>query len=127
MLEGTTKRRLSWPVLLKWTDQVCCVGLIAAALGWMGATWIYHDGLRGGLIDLDRSEPVPLSFQLDINAADWAEWSVLPGIGEQLARRIVRARRERGPFRRHEDLMDVSGIGPRTLERVRPFLLPVEN
>jgi competence protein ComEA len=127
MTEGTGRWRSAWPVVLRWSDQACCLGLIVVALGWMGATWIYQGGLRGRLIDIDRSDPVAIEFQLDINRADWAEWSVLPGIGEQLARRIVQTRGARGEFVRHEDLLDVPGIGPRTLERVRPYLLPVDR
>lgn len=127
MTEGTERWRSAWPVVLRWSDQACCLGLIATALGWMGATWIYQGGLRGRLVDIDRSDPVTIEFQLDINRADWAEWSVLPGIGDQLARRIVQVRSVRGGFVRHEDLLDVPGIGPRTLERVRPYLLPVDR
>jgi competence protein ComEA len=114
-----------WPTLLRKSDQVCCAGLIVLALGWIAATWVYQGGLRGQLIDIERAERGSLSFQLDINQADWPEWSVLPGIGETLAKRIVQARHQRGPFRRHEDLLHVHGIGPRTLERIRPYLLPI--
>jgi competence protein ComEA len=112
-------------MLLRWSDQACCVGLIAVALGVMGATWAYQGGLRGRLIDIERAPPVSVRFQVDMNRAEWPEWSALPGIGEQLARRIVNTRAERKGFLRHEDLLHVPGIGPRTLERVRPYLLPV--
>ena len=40
----------------------------------------------------------------------------LPGIGEELARRIVEYRTEHGPFRIPEDLTRVDGIGESTLE-----------
>ena len=93
----------------------------------MAATWIYQGGLSGRLIDIDQANRQTLTFQLDINQAEWAEWSVLPGIGETLAKRIVDARRQRGPFQHHEDLLRVPGIGPRILERIRPYLLPVVN
>jgi competence protein ComEA len=90
----------------------------------MAATWIYQGGLQGQLIDIERAGSRSLSFQLDINRADWPEWSVLPGIGETLAKRIVLAR-QKEPFQRHEDLLRVQGIGPRTLDRIRPYLLPL--
>ena len=36
--------------------------------------------------------------------------------------------RERGgAFRSHDDLARVRGIGPRTLERIRPYLLPIPS
>jgi len=50
---------------------------------------------------------------------------LLPGIGEMLARRIVESRREHGLFVDHEDLLRVKGIGPKTLQAMRPFLLPI--
>ena len=64
-----------WPTLLRWADQVCCIGLIVLSLGWMGATWVYQGGLRGGLVDIESAGHRPLLFQLDINRAEWTEWS----------------------------------------------------
>jgi competence protein ComEA len=52
---------------------------------------------------------------------------LLPGIGETLARRIVASRETDGPFRNHTDVLRVQGIGPRTLERIRPYFSPLEE
>ncbi|HEY1064654.1 MAG TPA: helix-hairpin-helix domain-containing protein, partial [Pirellulales bacterium] len=54
-----------------------------------------------------------------------AEWMQLPGIGEILASRILASREAHGPFTRHDDLLRVSGIGPKTLAKLKPFLLPL--
>jgi competence protein ComEA len=67
-----------------------------------------------------------IGFKLDVNRADWPEWTQLPRIGETLARRIVESRDEGGLFQAHEDLTHVSGIGPRTLANMRPYLLAIE-
>lgn len=56
---------------------------------------------------------------VSLNTADEAELRTLPGVGPALARRIVEERRAR-PFRTVEDLLRVRGIGPATLERIRP-------
>jgi len=56
---------------------------------------------------------------LDINRATAAELEKLPGIGPALARRIVEWREIHGPFRSVEDLLQVPGIGPKTLEGIR--------
>ncbi len=64
-------------------------------------------------------------FQVDVNSAGWPELSQLPGIGEALARRIVESREQQGPFADHQELRRVRGIGPRTLERISPFLRPM--
>lgn len=61
--------------------------------------------------------PVPL----DLNRADTLELQALPGVGPALARRIVEARRE-APFRTVDELTRVRGIGPATLERLRPLV-----
>ncbi|MER3451513.1 MAG: hypothetical protein C4300_05170 [Thermus sp.] len=44
----------------------------------------------------------------------------LPGIGPTLAKRIVDNR----PYQRVEDLLKIRGIGPATLERLRPYVRP---
>lgn len=59
---------------------------------------------------------------IDPNAAGRAEWDRLPGIGPATAIAIVEHRAAHGPFRRPEDLLEVRGIGPRTLEKLGPFL-----
>lgn len=56
---------------------------------------------------------------ININSADATELEELSGIGEVLAAAIVSYREEHGPFASVEDLMDVSGIGPATLEEIR--------
>lgn len=115
----------SWPaVFLRRADQLVvaaltAAGLLATVVWWLG---------QGGVIDLE--EPLPsseLRYQVDINSADWPELSQLPGIGRTLAERIVADRRQHGPFRDHDDLIRVRGIGPRTLERIRPFLMPMPD
>lgn len=64
--------------------------------------------LRPGVIDVDR--------------ASAAELERLPGIGPSLAAKIVAERERNGPFRGAEALLRVPGIGPRKLERIRPYL-----
>ena len=56
---------------------------------------------------------------ININSADAAALEELSGIGEVLAAAIVSYRDEHGPFASVEDLQDVSGIGPATLEEIR--------
>ena len=54
-----------------------------------------------------RPDPSPVN----LNTADAEALTALPGIGEELARRIVEYREEHGPFEAVEDLTEVSGIG----------------
>ena len=60
-------------------------------------------------------------FRVDLNEADWPELSTLPGIGEALARRIVESRAAEGDFVDVDELTRVRGIGPKTLEQLRPY------
>jgi competence protein ComEA len=62
-------------------------------------------------------------FAVEVNSASWVEWAQLEGLGETLARRIVEDRDEHGPFQAPDDLLRVRGIGQRTLNRIRPFLV----
>ncbi|MEO8494827.1 MAG: helix-hairpin-helix domain-containing protein [Planctomycetota bacterium] len=107
------------------TDQRTVAVITAVAIAAIAGSWLYRGGLSGRLIDIETAAPVQVTFRLDINSADWPEWTVLPGVGETLAKRIVRYRSERGPFRHHAELLQVSGIGPRTFDRMRPYLLPL--
>jgi competence ComEA-like helix-hairpin-helix protein len=59
---------------------------------------------------------------LDLNRAGAAELETLPGVGPALARRIVEARDARGGFRSPDELLEVRGIGPATLGRLRPLV-----
>lgn len=63
---------------------------------------------RTAALEEVRPDPSPL----DLNTAPAETLTALPGIGEELAGRIVRYREEHGPFEAVEDLTKVSGIGP---------------
>ena len=57
-------------------------------------------------------------FRVNINTADAAALETLPGIGPALAQRILDYRQAHGPFLRVEDIMEVSGIGKATFEKL---------
>jgi competence protein ComEA len=57
--------------------------------------------------------------RVDLNRALPKELEQITGIGPELARRIIEARTRRGRFASVDELLDVPGIGPRTLEIVR--------
>lgn len=56
--------------------------------------------------------------QININTASVEELDLLPGIGPVKAAAIVAWREENGPFLCPEDLIRVSGIGEKTLEKL---------
>ena len=55
---------------------------------------------------------------VDVNRASVSQLDRLPEVGPAMAREIVRGR----PFKSYEDLLRVRGIGPKTLEKIRPFI-----
>ncbi|MGY8768719.1 MAG: helix-hairpin-helix domain-containing protein [Pirellulales bacterium] len=62
-----------------------------------------------------------------MNSAEWPELAQLPGIGETLAKRIIDSRTQDGPFLDRTDIQRVRGIGPRTTEKLLPFMIPVPD
>ncbi|EQB96057.1 hypothetical protein GA8_08575 [Geobacillus sp. A8] len=61
--------------------------------------------------------------QVAVNTATEEELMQLPGIGPAKAKAIIAYREEHGPFQRVEDLLNVTGIGEKTLEKLKPYLL----
>ncbi len=59
---------------------------------------------------------------VNINRGTKSEFDSLVGIGPVIAARIVSYRNQNGPFMSIEDLLKVSGIGTKTLSRIKPRL-----
>lgn len=55
---------------------------------------------------------------VNINQADAARLTALPGVGPKLAERIVLDRSEHGPYRSLSDLDRVKGVGPALLQKL---------
>ncbi len=96
------------------------VGLVAMA-GWYGAA----GGLSGGLVHHDAPPPATAILTVDVNAAGATELAQLPGLGPATAARIIEYREAHGPFAEPDALLAVPGIGPVTLESIRPHLEPI--
>ncbi|ATG51845.1 competence protein ComEA [Brachybacterium vulturis] len=70
-------------------------------------------GSTGGAQESGSGAPI------DLNTAGVAELEELPGVGPAIAQRIVEHREKNGSFTSVESLLEVSGIGPATLEEIR--------
>ena len=102
--------------------------LFLAALAFMAALCIFSR--RGGSAFTVESvsyrpaaEPTPevsvvLREQVDLNSDPITALTVLPGVGETLAARIVSWRETNGPFSSVEDLRYVEGVGDATLSKI---------
>jgi len=63
-------------------------------------------------------QPLAADFKLDPNTAARDELMKLPGIGEELANRIIEGR----PYPKAADLLHVPGIGPKKFKAIQPHL-----
>ncbi len=96
--------------------------MVIAALALLGLYWVRINRWGQPTIEIDRLPARQYDYRLDINQAPWFEWTLLEGIGEKTARKIVAYREEHGPFKTIEDVSEVPGIGPKTWEQIRPWL-----
>lgn len=65
---------------------------------------------------------VPVFAAVDVNSASAQQLEAVKGIGPAKARAIIDYRTRNGPFRSLDDLSKVDGIGPKSLEKMRPEL-----
>ena len=103
-------------------DQRTIAALLLAALLMVGGYWLVGK-LCHGWIDWDKVEHRQIEFLVRVNEASWIELAELPDIGETLAKRIVEYREEHGPFHDANELLKVTGIGPKKLAGIRPHLV----
>ncbi|MFT3894868.1 MAG: ComEA family DNA-binding protein [Anaerolineales bacterium] len=64
----------------------------------------------------------PTSDLININTATVDELDTLPGIGPTTAQKIVEYRDTNGPFLSKEDIVNVSGVGPTTYDRIKDLI-----
>ena len=69
------------------------------------------------------AETADVEGVVNINQASQAELAYLPRVGPALAERIATFRDENGEFEQPEDLMLVRGIGEKTFELMKPYVV----
>ncbi|MCF6408556.1 helix-hairpin-helix domain-containing protein [Pseudalkalibacillus salsuginis] len=60
--------------------------------------------------------------KIDINRAEDTELETIPGIGPSKAGAIIAYREENGPFSSIDELVNVPGIGQKTLEQLKEYI-----
>lgn len=76
----------------------------------------------------DRAVPTAeIATRINLNTASAAELDLLPRIGPALAARIVEDRERHGDFSSIEALDRVRGVGPQTIQNLRPYLVTEES
>jgi len=87
------------------------------------ATLAYDISKGKGLNSSESStenDSKPQTEIININTAEKQNLVKLPKIGTVTAERIIRFRDDYGPFKSIDDLLKVKGIGPKTLEKLKP-------
>jgi competence protein ComEA len=107
---------------LRRSDQFVFAVVAIVLLALLVMSWIRLTRWGTVPVEIDRLKERQFDYRLDINSATWVEWTQLDGIGDSLARRIVADRESNGPFSSIDELRRVKGIGPKTLEKIRPWL-----
>lgn len=87
-------------------------------IGKNTATGDIKISIMGTTAPTDSTENSPVN----INTATAEELMTLPGIGRELAQRIVDYRVLHGSFRSTADLILVEGIGEKTLQNLLPYI-----
>ena len=70
----------------------------------------------------ESESPTDLHGKVNINTADRDTLTMLPGIGDVLAERIIEYRESYGDFDTADELQNVSGIGSAKLEEIRAYI-----
>lgn len=60
--------------------------------------------------------------KIDINKATSSQLLLLPGIGREIAQRIIEYRDIHGGFKCVEEILNVKGIGKKKYERLKDFI-----
>jgi competence ComEA-like helix-hairpin-helix protein len=78
------------------------------------AVWFLRDARNSQ----PHAESLEGTLRVNINTATLTELESIPGIGQALASLIVAGR----PYSSVDELLEVRGIGPKSLESLRPFV-----
>ena len=72
--------------------------------------------------DSSRPDSLMEGERINVNTAGYYDLMRLPGIGEKRARAILDWREEHGGFSAPEQLLEIRGIGEKTLEGLLPYI-----
>lgn len=76
---------------------------------------------------LKNQQPLQLAehekLAVNVNTADFDKLILLPHVGPVMAKRIIDFRNKNGYFKRPEELTKIKGIGDKTFEEIKPFII----
>ena len=97
--------------------SLCCLILMIVSVNQTFAA-----AQQGAVEKTSVAQESLLASKVDINNADETMLISIPGVGPATATRINNYREANGPFRSVDELLKIKGIGPKVLEKIRPFV-----
>lgn len=98
--------------------SLCCLILMFVSLG----TGFAAQKSSAAAVDQAVAGTSIAIEKIDINNADEEMLTTLPGVGPKTATRINDYRKANGPFRSVDDLLNIKGIGPKVLDKLKPHI-----
>lgn len=77
--------------------------------------------------EMRPEEAAPVKIRVDINTDDPYELSLLPGIGEKTAVKIIEFRKAHGDFSSIEGIMGVEGIKEKKFSDIKEYIYVSED
>jgi competence protein ComEA len=111
MIKESSSKRLS--------REVVVLVILAAVLGVGILIGVVRHSVRSE-IKMEAASHAPM--RISLNQATAEDLSRLPGIGPELASRIISYREEHGDFLHTDSLLKVPGIGETKLREITPYL-----
>ena len=100
-------------------SQIVTALMLVLMLALVGATVSPLSAATSAAPKTGASEARPI----DLNTADSAALESVPGIGKSLSQRILAFREKNGSFQSVDDLLKVQGIGEKSIQKLRPYLM----
>ena len=94
--------------------------IIILVIWFLAMAWLIFDLVKD---DNDlQNAPESVTFPININTATLRELKAIEGIGTTKAESIIAYREENGGFSSVDELINVTGIGKATLEKIRRYV-----
>ena len=78
--------------------------------------------LCAGTVNASAQDTGAAVATVNINTASAEQFEALPGVGAKTAQRILEHRQKNGPFKKVEELMNIKGIGEKSVLKLKPYL-----
>ena len=102
-------------------------GILLLVLFWISSAFFLRD--QGEIVKesvmplepLTVTEKILFGFSLSLNGLSEQDWELLPGIGPSTAKKIVEYQTMKGSIQTIDELDELRGIGPKTVQALRQF------